>query len=58
MRKINEDEFVNFTIDGNGWTLTVYGIKKALGEWKNITRAGSTLYGNKADGSRAILDSK
>ena len=58
MRKINEKDYVDFTIVGQGWSVTVSTFKKALGEWNNITRAGCTLYGNKRDGTRAIIDSK
>ena len=58
MRKINENDYVDFTIAGPGWSLTVSTFKKALGEWKDIQRAGCTLYGNKPDGTRAIIDSK
>lgn len=58
MRKINEKDYVDFTIAGPGWSLTVATFNKAYGEWKNINRAGCTLYGNKADGTRAIIDSK
>ena len=58
MRKINENDYVDFTIAGNGWTLTVSTFKNALREWNKIAGFGYTLYGNKADGTRAIIDSK
>lgn len=58
MRKINENDYVDFTITGPGWSLTVTNFKKAVGEWKDITRTGCTFYGNKPDGMRAIIDSK
>lgn len=58
MRKINENDYVNFTIVGPGWSLTVADFETALGEWKDITKSGCTLYGNKPDGMRAIIDSK
>ncbi len=58
MRKINEDDYVNFTIAGNGWTLTVSAFKGALREWKNLAGSGCTLYGNRPNGTRAIIDSK
>lgn len=54
MRKINEKDYVSFTISGNGWNVTVNEWKTALREWNNV-KAG-TLYGNKPDGSRAIID--
>ena len=56
MRKINENDFVDYTIAGNGWTYTVENLNKAMAEWKDI--AAGTLYGTKPDGTRAILDSK
>lgn len=56
MRKINEKEFEDFTIVGNGWSLTVTTFIKALREWNNL--ASGTLYGNKPDGTSCILDSK
>lgn len=55
MRKINENDYVSFTIS-KGWNLTVYEWKTALKEWNNLT--SETLYGNKPDGTRAILDTK
>ena len=58
MRKINENDYVDFTIAGPGWSLTVSTFKKALGEWKDIQCHGCTLYGNKPDGTRAIIDSQ
>ena len=56
MRKINENDYVDFTIAGNGWTLTVSTFKNALREWNHI--AGGTLYGNRPNGTHAIIDSK
>lgn len=58
MRKINENDYVDFTIAGPGWSLTVSTFKNALREWKDITRAGCTLYGNRRNGTRSIIDSK
>lgn len=57
MRKINENDYVDFTIAGKGWTLTVSTFKTALREWQNITDSGCVLYGNKHNGTRAIIDS-
>ena len=57
MRKINENDFVNYTISGNGWNLTVSTFNKALREWNNVG-SGCTLYGNKPSGNRCIIDSK
>lgn len=58
MRKINENDYVDFTISATGWTLTVSTFKTALREWNNIAGFGCTLYGNKSNGTRAIIDSK
>ena len=58
MRKINENDYVDFTITGPGWSVTFSNFGKAVGEWTDITREGYTLYGNKPDGTRAIIDSK
>lgn len=55
MRKINEKDYVSFTIS-KGWNLTVNEWRTALKEWNNI--GSGTLYGNKPDGTRAIIDSK
>ena len=56
MRKINENEFASFTISGNGWNLTVSTFQKALREWNNLT--AGTLFGNRPNGTRAIIDTK
>lgn len=58
MRKINENDYVSFTINiaRNGCNLTLNTLKSALREYGNIT--AGTLYDNKADGTRAIIDSK
>ena len=57
MRKINENDYVSYTIAGNGWSLTVSTLKNAMREWNNIGGSG-TFYGNKSNGTRAILASK
>lgn len=56
MIKIKESDFVNFTIAGSGWSLTVHKLYDALREWDKMQ--SGTLYGNKPDGMRAIIDSK
>lgn len=56
MRKINENDYVSFTIVGCGWQFNVYSWQKAKAEWHNMKYG--TLYGNKADGTRAIIDAK
>lgn len=55
MRKINENDYVSFTISA-GWNCTLFDFKAAKREFDNLKTG--TLYGNKADGSRAIIDSK
>lgn len=55
MRNINEKDFVSFTIS-NGWNFTVFAWKDALKKWGEMN--AGTLYGNKSDGSRAIIDQK
>lgn len=55
MRKINEKDFVSYTIS-NGWNVTVYTLKAALKMWGDM--AAGTFYGNKPDGTQAIIDSK
>ena len=55
MRKINEKDYVSFTIS-KGWNLTVHEWTTALKEWNNVT--SGTLYGNKPDGTKAIIDTK
>ena len=58
MRKINENNYISFTIHikKNGCNITLNTLKSALKEWKNI--GAGTLFGNKQDGTRAIIDSK
>ena len=57
MRKINENDYVNFTIAGNGWSCTVASFAGALKQYNDVGR-GCTLYGNKPDGTRAIIDAQ
>lgn len=56
MRKINENDYVNYTIAGSGWSFTVHNFADAKREWAGMKFG--TLYGNKPDGTRAILDTK
>ena len=56
MRKINENDYVNYTIAGSGWTFTVHNFADAKREWAGMKFG--TLYWNKPDGTRAILDTK
>ena len=57
MRKINEKDYKDFTIAGKGWQITLSGFFNIWCQWKDCG-PGCTLYGNKPDGSRAIIDSK
>lgn len=56
MRKIDEKNYVSYTIHikRNGCNVTFNTLSGALREWTNID--GGILYGNKADGEKAILD--
>lgn len=58
MRKINENDYISFTIhiEKNGCNITLNTLKSALKEWNNIS--AGTLFGNKKDGTSAIIDSK
>lgn len=56
MRKINENDYVNFTICGNGWSCTISSFATALRQWKDMK--SGTLMGTKTDGTNAIIDSK
>lgn len=56
MRKVNEENYESFSIVGNGWQFKVYSWQKAKAEWHNMKYG--TLYGNKPDGSKVIIDSK
>lgn len=58
MRKINENDYVDYTIyiERNGCYVTFNTLKNALREWGGID--AGTLYGNKPNGTRAIIDSK
>lgn len=56
MRPIDETLFVDYTIAGNGWTYTVESLPKAVAKFKEMETG--ILYGNKPDGTRAIIDSK
>lgn len=37
MRKIIENNYVDFTITGPGWSLTVTTFRKALVQWQDLT---------------------
>ena len=58
MRKINENDFVNFTIKGNGWNMTMFSFIGILAQWSKLTGPGLTLLGLKKNGNTAIIDSK
>ena len=57
MRRINENEFVNYTIVANGWSLTLGQASKAKREYDGLT-CSATLYGNKPDGTQIMLENK
>lgn len=56
MKRFDPNNFVDYTISGNGWNVTFSSALKALSEWKHIDKG--TLYGNRYDGTRAVLDSR
>lgn len=56
MLKINEEDFLNYTIVGNGWSMTTAKFKTARKEWENIPHG--QLVGNKHNGDKAIIDSR
>lgn len=55
MRKIDEKEFVSFTIM-NGCTLRVYSLRSAIKEFSGL--AYGTLYGTKYNGEHVLIDKK
>ena len=57
MRKINEKIYRDYTIAAHGWSYTVTKLADAIREFNEL-RMSATLYGNKYDGNRAILDTK
>ena len=56
MRKINESDFMSYTIVGNGWTFNTATFSKAFKQWENF--AHGTFYGNKPNGDKAVIDSR
>ena len=57
MRKIDEKEFRDYTIAASGWSCTICGFGKAKQEFENL-RVPATLYGNRFNGTKAIIDTK
>lgn len=57
MKKFNPTQFESYTIAGNGWNYNIDNKDNALKEWKKI-QTSATLYGNRPNGTRAILDTK
>ena len=49
-------DFVSFTLE-SGFAATLFNFDKAKSEFDSLGRS-ATLYGNRADGSRAVLFSK
>ena len=58
MTKINPDLYEDYTIEADGWSMTVNTFGKALFEWKNLQCTGCKLFGNKINGGRTLIDSK
>lgn len=56
MQKVNENDFVSYTIKGAGWSVTLNTLRSALREWGNVGKG--ELRGNKPNGDYAILDTK
>ena len=56
MRKINEYDYVSFTISGNGWNMTLFKFAEALKQWGKVPHG--TLFGNKQNGDRSVIDSR
>lgn len=57
MKRVEQKDFVNYTIIGSGWSVTISNFIKALEMYKVLSGA-ATFRGNKHDGSFAILDTK
>lgn len=58
-----EKVFVDYTIAGNGWAYTFQSFQRALEKFNAFNNLAFgidniTLYGNKPDGTRVILDTK
>lgn len=56
MKKINENNYISYTIAASGFNFTVFDFKKAQKEWAGFSFG--TLWGTKLDGTREILDTK
>lgn len=56
MRHIDETQFESYTVEC-GFTATYYSLKEAI-KLFNDREGRCTLYGNKPDGTHAILDQK
>lgn len=56
MRHIDETQFVDYTVDC-GFTATYNSLKDAI-KLFNDREGRCILYGNKSDGTQAILDQK
>lgn len=56
MKKINENNYISYTIAAPGFNFTVFDFKKAQKEWAGFS--SGTLWGTKLDGTREILDTK
>jgi hypothetical protein len=56
MRHIDETQFLSYTVDC-GFTVTLLLLREAI-KFFNDREGRCTIYGNKSDGTRAILDQK
>lgn len=57
MRHIDETQFVNYRVDCGTFTATYNSLKDAI-KLFNDREGRCAIYGNKADGTQAIIDQK
>ena len=57
MRHIDETQFLSYTVDCGSFSATLYGLVQAVKIF-NEREGRCIIYGNKPDGTRAILDQK
>lgn len=56
MRKINENDFVDYTFSEDGFSITLTNLKQVVNIFNS--RAHGTITGRKITGDTAILDQK
>lgn len=56
MRKIKEEDFIDFTYSDTGFCVTLISLKEIINLFKS--RAHGTITGRKKDGGTAIIDQK